>query len=594
MPNYFKKILYLIGEKREKLPKLILMFLGISLLDVIGISLIGPYIALIIDANALDGPFGKFINLLELPNQNRRELLIYISVALVVIFMLKTLSAIWIHREIILFGQNQRVRLRSFLMQAYQSLPYSEYLRRNSAEYIYSIQELTSQFQFNAVVPLFRILVDGFVGLSILILLAWQDLPALILLVTLLGTTIISYNLLFRHKISMYGEKANIASTTMLQGINEGIGGLKEIRILGKEKYFLNMVRSGAEGNAFYSAKAEVLSSTPRFILELVLISFIVLLVVFTILLGDDLKVLASTLGMFGVASIKLLPSANTISTGLVNLRFGRDGVNRLYKEVMSFEQINIREKGEQFDTNDSVFSSLAFKNVSFRYSKSKQNALNQISLEINAGEAIGLIGASGSGKTTLLDVLLGLLERHEGEISFNKKPIESSLAEWRSQVAYLPQDIFIIDNTLKHNVALGLKTEEIDESKIRASLKQARLTELVEQLPLGLDTVLGEHGVRLSGGQRQRVALARAFYYNRSVLVMDEATSALDNETEQEIVNEIQQLKGKKTLIVIAHRLSTLRHCDRIYRLSDGKIVETGTYNSVVNNLNSSNTLIT
>jgi len=594
MPNYFKKILYLIGEKREKLPKLILMFLGISLLDVIGISLIGPYIALIIDANALDGPFGKFINLLELPNQNRRKLLIYISVALVVIFMLKTLSAIWIHREIILFGQNQRVRLRSFLMQAYQSLPYSEYLRRNSAEYIYSIQELTSQFQFNAVVPLFRILVDGFVGLSILILLAWQDLPALILLVTLLGTTIISYNLLFRHKISMYGEKANIASTTMLQGINEGIGGLKEIRILGKEKYFLNMVRSGAEGNAFYSAKAEVLSSTPRFILELVLISFIVLLVVFTILLGDDLKVLASTLGMFGVASIKLLPSANTISTGLVNLRFGRDGVNRLYKEVMSFEQINIREKGEQFDTNDSVFSSLAFKNVSFRYSKSKQNALNQISLEINAGEAIGLIGASGSGKTTLLDVLLGLLERHEGEISFNKKPIESSLAEWRSQVAYLPQDIFIIDNTLKHNVALGLKTEEIDESKIRASLKQARLTELVEQLPLGLDTVLGEHGVRLSGGQRQRVALARAFYYNRSVLVMDEATSALDNETEQEIVNEIQQLKGKKTLIVIAHRLSTLRHCDRIYRLSDGKIVETGTYNSVVNNLNSSNTLIT
>ena len=223
-------------------------------------------------------------------------------------------------------------------------------------------------------------------------------------------------------------------------------------------------------------------------------------------------------------------------------------------------------------------------KQVSFSYPITHQKALNQISLEIRSDESIGLIGPSGSGKTTLVDVLLGLLEPQSGEIIFNGKPLNLNLKQWRSQVAYIPQEIFLIDNTLRCNVALGIPETEINDLRLQEALSRARLLEVVEQMPLGLDTLLGERGVRLSGGQRQRVALARSFYHGRNILVMDEATSALDNETESEIIEEIKHLKGQKTLVVIAHRLSTVQHCDRIYRLGNGEIVESGTPEQVLN----------
>ena len=205
------------------------------------------------------------------------------------------------------------------------------------------------------------------------------------------------------------------------------------------------------------------------------------------------------------------------------------------------------------------------------------QPALSNISLRITAGKTIGLIGPSGSGKTTLVDVLLGLLEPQSGSLEYNGIPLQEILWDWRAQVAYLPQEVFLIDNTLKCNVALGVPDNMIDERRVLQALSQARLAKMLEQLPYGIETILGERGVRLSGGQRQRVALARAFYHRRSVLVMDEATSALDNSTEKEIVEEIKQLKGKITMIVIAHRLTTVEHCDRIYYLENGQVVKEG-----------------
>ena len=203
--------------------------------------------------------------------------------------------------------------------------------------------------------------------------------------------------------------------------------------------------------------------------------------------------------------------------------------------------------------------------------------------MEINAGESIGLIGPSGSGKTTLVDMLLGLLEPQQGNIQYNGEGVKTVLQQWRSQAAYIPQQVFLIDDTLRHNVAFGIDNDEIDNDRLQESLRQSKLIKVVEQLPQGVETILGENGVRLSGGQRQRVALARAFYHGRDILVMDEATSALDDQTEQEIVKEIDQLKGKKTMIVIAHRLTTLKHCNRIYKLENGRVVAVGSYKELI-----------
>jgi ABC-type multidrug transport system fused ATPase/permease subunit len=292
---------------------------------------------------------------------------------------------------------------------------------------------------------------------------------------------------------------------------------------------------------------------------------------------------LLPTLSMFGVAALRLVPSAHNVSSGLIQLRYNRDSVSTLHRDLQAVARVSQDACKYPVETASEKFRILTFDQVQFTYPKARQLALKDLSLQIRAGERIGLIGPSGSGKTTLVDVLLGLLEPQAGEVRYNDQPLKNALAEWRVQVAYLPQQVFLIDDTLRRNVALGVEDLRIDETRLNEALRQARLEELVHQLPDGTDTILGERGIRLSGGQRQRVALARAFYHERSVLVMDEATSALDNETESEIVDEIRRLKGQKTLIVIAHRLTTVQYCDRIYRLQGGSIVEQGTYDQVI-----------
>ena len=571
--HYLHEILTLLGEDRYKLPALVLIFLGVSLLDLAGLGLIAPYIGLVMNPEVLlEGRLSELVSSLSLP-ADRETLLLGLSGLLVVLFLVKGIAALSINNVITRFTQNQEIRLRSCLMHAYQHLPYPVYLQRNSAEYVHSVQGLTSQFR-TVLQALLVTLSNGLVALVILGLLLWENAIALGLLVVLVGSTLFVYDRLFRRRIREYGLRHNLATRKMIQGVHEGIEGLKEIRILGREMHFHRMVRKGAEEIAFSGRRYELIQQAPRFLLEAVLVVFVVLLVLLT--LGSEATALMGTLGLFGVAAIRLMPMASQLAATLTNLRFLRDGVSRLYADV---HELNIQKSivKPQSNAATSYFLKLHLKGVGYRYPNTRQDALRDLDLEIHAGESIGLIGPSGSGKTTLVDVLLGLLEPQTGALEYNEHPLQETLSEWRAQVAYLPQQVFLIDNSLRFNVALGEAESEIEEYRLQEALHQARLSELVEQLPQGVNTILGERGVRLSGGQRQRVALARAFYHGRSVLVMDEATSALDNETEKEIVAEIQHFKGKKTMIVIAHRLTTVQHCDRIYRLEQGQVVEEG-----------------
>jgi len=387
-----------------------------------------------------------------------------------------------------------------------------------------------------------------------------------------LVSLVIIYDHIFQSKLKAYGKKTNIAASELLKSIAQGMDGLKEIRILGKEKLFHNKVLNSSKDLAFYQVKEGVIASAPRFLLEFFMVSFIVFLVIFTLWANQELNSIFVTLAVFSVAILRLLPSANSISGHIIKFRFNRDAISKLYKDVDFITVIDENIVAKK--TINDVFHQITFNMVNFSYSKNSKDVLQNISLEINNGDCVGIIGPSGSGKTTLLDVLLGLLKPSSGSIEYNKIPIKKSLIEWRSKVAYLPQEVFLLDDTIRHNVALGVSDENIDNQRVYDSLHKARLFEFVNQLPTGIETVLGDKGSRLSGGQRQRVALARAFYHQREVLVLDEATSALDTKTEREIVDEIRYLKGQKTIIVIAHRLSTLQYCDVIYKLEKGKIV--------------------
>ena len=578
---YLREILILVGEDHRKLPALIVLFLGVSLLDLAGLGLIAPYIGLVMKPEALlEGRLGELQFSLWGPT-DRETLLLGLSGLLVVLFLGKAIAALGINNVIIGFAQNQQIRLRTRLMHAYQHLPYPVYLQRNSAEYVHSVQGLTGQFQ-NVLQQLLLLVSNGLVALVILGLLLWENAMALGLLVALVSSMLFIYDRLFRRRMLGYGQRLNLAAREMVQGIHEGLEGLKEIRILGREAHFHQMLQRGAESASFSERRYQLIHQASRYLLEAVLVLFVCLLVLLTLRSEAATETLLGTLGLFGVAAIRLMPMSNHLAATMMTLRFNRDAVSLLYADVQQFRvQGSIVQR--QSNVTASQFLRLQLKGVGYCYPNTSQEALRDLDLEIHAWETIGLIGPSGSGKTTLVDVLLGLLEPQTGTLEYNGYPLQETLAEWRSQIAYLPQQVFLIDNSLRCNVALGEEESEIDETRLLEALRQARLSELVEQLPQGVNTILGERGVRLSGGQRQRVALARAFYHGRSVLVMDEATSALDNETEQEIVAEIQRLKGQKTMIVIAHRLTTVQHCDRIYRLEQGKIIEAGTPDQVL-----------
>jgi ATP-binding cassette, subfamily B, bacterial PglK len=582
--QYISEVMFLLGDERKIFFGMIFFFLISSLLDVVGIGLIGPYVALMVydGTHVVEGGiFKEVIEFVGLPKK-KEPLLVWLGLSLVFLFFLKSTLAILIESKITNFAHKQQLRLKCVLMQSYQNLPYTEFLNRNSAEYILAIQTYTGSFS-GVIEAGLKTVGDGFVGLAIFIMLAWVNGPALATLVLLMGGLVFAYDRIFKRKILRYGKLTNEAGINMVKGVHEGIEGLKEIRILGKEDYFFRKVQNAATEYADNVVKHQIVSIMPRYFLEFILISFIVSLVVTTILIGHNIQALIPTLSIFGVAAMRLMPSANLFAKSLIQFRFNRHGVSQLYKDSHAImnKQKALGVLSEKTN-NKVVFDELMIEAVSFFYPNINISALKNITLRIRAGDSIGFIGVSGAGKTTLVDLLLGLLKPQSGDIYFNGKPMSDLIGQWRSQVAYLPQQVFLIDSTMRQNVALGVDEDDIDDELLHQVLKQVRLQELVDQLPQGVETLLGERGVRLSGGQRQRVALARAFYHGREVIVMDEATSSIDNETEEEIVNEILQLKGKKTMIVIAHRLTTLRHCDQIYRLDNGKIIEHGTYEEI------------
>jgi ATP-binding cassette, subfamily B, bacterial PglK len=553
-------------------------------LDLIGIGLIGPFVALIIDPERFGrGRLENIISSVGLSFPGDHFIRI-VGISLLTVFFIKMVVGIYVNKTILGFSRKQENRLRSMLMEAYQNLPFEAYLGRNSSQYVYSIISLTSHFSSGVIVPALRTLSDGIVAIAILAMLAWSNPIALAALLFLLSSLILSYDRIFRRKAKLSGIKSNEAAIRVVQGVTEAMSGFKEIRVFGVERYFRELVNRNSEKQSYYGLMKLFIGLLPRYLMEFTLVLFIISFVLVALTFRDNLETLIPTLSMFGIAALRLVPAANTFSKSLVELRVNRDSINRIYTDLKWVREDKVAKSGPMVASERlQKFCDLSLQGVFFRYSGARVMALNGVSLKISSGEAIGFFGTSGSGKTTLIDIILGLLSPKDGEIRYNGLPLEETLENWRGHVAYLPQDICLLDDSLCHNVAFGQQGDKIDRIKVGIAIKQARLSTLVEEWPEGLDTRLGEHGVRLSGGQKQRVALARAFYHDRDVLILDEATSALDKITESEIVDEIQRLKGQRTVIVIAHRLDTLKYCDRVYRLENGCIVAEGEYEKLI-----------
>jgi ABC-type multidrug transport system fused ATPase/permease subunit len=363
------------------------------------------------------------------------------------------------------------------------------------------------------------------------------------------------------------------------QHVQQGLDGIRDVKIRGCEQEFLRQIRRHSDGVATMAAKQSLIEQTPRLWYELLAVAALLVLTGVMVWHGTPSSSLIPTLGLFATVAFRMLPSAKHMTAALLKLRFSDAMIRRLAAELTLGDAVRSTDPGQPLHFLDRI----ALEAVSFRYSGSQQKVLDSVSLNIKHGTSVGFVGGSGAGKSTLVDVVLGLLPPTTGRVIIDGLDIQGNLRGWQNLVGYVSQSIYLCDDTIRRNVAFGVPEKMIDDRAVRRALATAQLDGFVESLPNGVDTVVGERGVRLSGGQRQRIGIARALYHDPQVLLLDEATSALDIETEKEVMVAGNARHGTKTLIIVAHRLSTVSGCDLLYLLKDGRIVQSGTVAEVI-----------
>jgi len=590
--DYLKKYFAIIGDKKNYLFVLVGFFLISSVFDFISIGLIGPFVSVVtIPDKLLDYEAWRVFKS-TIGFESYQQGMIILGGVIILVFYIKAYVAYLIYKKIVFFSYSHQRDLRSRLMSCYQAMPYHFHIKRNTASLINKINNHTTIYTSGTLVSSLRMMADLIVLLVISILLLITNYLVTICAVILFGSIFLIYTRTVKKRIAETGKELAESSKEIIKHVTHGMRGLKEIRVLGRENYFLNKVYKKSSEYAIAGSDYYSMQIVPRYLIESAVITFVVLLACLIIVFTNNAIYMLTTLSVFSVAAIRLMPSFVVIMSGVNNLRNSYHVLNELYEDLQEVEMLKKWGPAQEENVTGGKiaspyrhdkFSTISFNKVHYKYPGSIEHAINDISLNIPYGQCVGLIGRSGSGKTTLINLLLGLLTPDSGGICIDDKSIQNDLRGWLNHVAYIPQDIFIVDDTLRRNIALGIEDQHIDDEVIYNALKLSQLQDVVNQLPEGLDTMLGENGIRLSGGQRQRVALARAFYHQRDVIIMDEATSALDNETEKEVIDAIGDLKGKMTMIVIAHRLSTIERCDVIYRLEQGRIVNAGDYKQVV-----------
>jgi len=598
--RYLSKFLYVISAKKIELILMLIAFLTVSVMDALGIGLVGPFMGLatnpaLIHKNVWLSNLYKSLGL-----KNISQFIGLLGLVIVFIFYFKSFLYYQIQQYVFHFCFTQQVKLRLRLLHTYLFLPYTFHLKTNSANLVQNIINESQNFSYSVASPLLGSISNLFVLIVVVLLLAKTDLAATVTVIGILLATYLPFHF-FRHKIVRWGKEGVDANTEMLRIVNHAIGGLKETRVIGCEEFFENQLRGQVNRFARVATSFHVFQILPKIVIESLLITFVVGLVSVSLLFEQRSQNLVSVLGIFAIASIRILPSASQLMSNMGVLRNFKPTLDRLYmdlKEIEKPESVNylklsqgiLPSKGVKFERQKSIKTipmpftdKIVLERINYSYPEVASNSLTDISLTIQKGESIALIGKSGAGKTTLVDVLLGLLIPQSGDIQVDGLSVYGVLRSWQNLIGYIPQSIFLTDDTIEGNIAFGVPVDQIDRQRLEGAIRSAQLAELVAQLPEATQTMVGEHGVRLSGGQRQRIGIARALYHEREILVLDEATSALDNETENLISKAIQDLSGTKTMIIIAHRLTTVEHCDRIYEMDKGKIVKSGNYQEIV-----------
>ncbi len=554
---------------------LLLMMLASMVLEMISIGMVIPALTLLTRGGGFQNKSNLTamipVSILELP---QRELIILGMVGLGALFFIKTIFSTLLFWWQTRFAFSLQEKISGALFGIYLHQPYTFHLQRNSAKLINTLVTEVNLFTFQVVLSGLILLLECFVFFGVGILLVLIEPRGTLSIAGLAGFSAWLFYWLTREMVSRWGFLRQLHGELRVQHIQQGLSGVKEIKLMGRESNFLKRYHIHNSEGTRIAYLSHAMQQLPRQWLELLAVFILIALIVGMVIQGENSDAIIPTVGLFAVAAFRLLPSITRILSSLQSLRFGLPIVDTLHSEMGltapgNFTSIPL----------PSLSSGIVVKNISYSYPNTSLNALSNISMQINKGSVIGIIGQSGSGKSTLVDIILGLLKPTDGQILVDGIDVEMNLRGWQSQIGYVPQSIYLTDESIRSNIAFGLGENEVDDEKIREAITNAQLGDFISSLPDGLDTLVGERGVRISGGQRQRIGIARALYHNPQILVLDEATSSLDANMAQEVMRSVESMRGKKTILMVAHQIATIENCDLIYLIEDGHLLDFGRF---------------
>lgn len=552
-----------------------------SLLELLGISMLIPFIEVITDPARLmeNDIIQRLMGIFRL--RDERQLLIFILGAMIIIFAGKNLYLMFMTYIQYQTIWRNRLKMELDIMSYYVRQPYIFHVQRNTAEMQRTIlTDIGNVFEVlnNVFLMVAELLTAG----MLLILMLKTDVLTTLAVVMLLIVFLLLYFKVFKRRLYQYGKIAQHYGSEGLKCIHQIFGGIKEIKVNECEEHFIKEFEDGRKIQIRMMKRSSFFQQSPKYVLEAITVCGILSIVLLKLCMGTDMTQLLTQIGVFALAAYRILPSANRITSELAYIFNNKASIDLIYNAIendkIEFNKKYIRKNGKNSDApEDAVgdkMGDITLEKVTFHYPNADEKILNNVCITIKGGMSTALKGPSGAGKTTTADIILGILKPVGGRVCYGGRDIEEMGRAWYKHVGYIPQSIYLSDDTIRKNVAFGRNNP--DEKKIWSALEEAQLKDFIESLPDGLDTKIGENGVRISGGQRQRIGIARALYNDPEILILDEATSALDGETEKAVMEAIDYLKGRKTLIIIAHRLSTIENCDVIYEVRDGKIEDT------------------
>jgi len=577
--DIIKKMRYIL-DRRQKIQICLLgvLLLVSGLLETVSVSGVLPIVWVIMDP--VKSQENKWVRLAMdiLGIDSIEKFIVPLLAAMIVLYAVKNMILLFVvnvQSQFIAFNRN---KLISQVLREFLNRPYEFYLDADIPT-VFRLTDSDIPNVFNILMSMISLVSEVIVFTLLCVVMILTDWKLLLLMIVVFGMLSVVILKILRPRLTQMGTKNQALQSRIAKWRIQAIYGIKDVKVLHREAFFADNYENSGKVGAVYSKRYSVMNNLPRLLVETIFIASILGYIIVYILTGNDVSTIIPMLSAFGLAAIRMMPSVNRINTYLADISYYRPCLDYVY-ENMNINEISRRSNQTLKLADASKTMQLRYKielkDIVYAYPNTDKLIFDRANMVVPYGKSIGIMGPSGAGKSTIVDILLGLLTIQQGSILCDGVDVFDNYPAWLSQIGYIPQSIYLVDEPVRNNIAFGIADEEIDDTRIWDALEEAQLADFIRGLPEGLDTAIGDRGVRISGGQRQRLGIARALYHNPEILVFDEATSALDNETEAAVMEAINSFHGRKTMIIIAHRLNTIEKCDMIYKVDEGKITRT------------------